>query len=224
MFSGQSIRNVWGGVPDSQEATQAPVYSITSPVAATTSGYATAPKEDSPALRDRGIFIISEGFNQILAKNVLTWILESNLDPNRKYQHLTLIINSPGGEVPSAFAIIDAIRGSALPVHTIGLGQISSCGLLTFLAGAKGHRILTPNTAILSHQWAWGAFGKEHELLATYKEFGLTSERIINHYKTCTGQTEEVIREKLLPAQDVWLSAQEALDLNVCDEIRVVGV
>jgi ATP-dependent Clp protease protease subunit len=183
----------------------------------------TISKEPSPSLSDRGIFIISESFTAALAKSVITWILEANLDPNRQYKHLTLIINSPGGQVPSAFAIIDAMKGSSIPVHTIGLGQISSCGLLVFLAGTKGFRVLTPNTMILSHQWAWGNMGKQHELLATIKAYDLTTERIMTHYKTCTGLSEETIKEKLLPPHDVWLSTEEALEMNICDQIRVMG-
>jgi ATP-dependent protease ClpP protease subunit len=35
----------------------------------------------------------------------------------------------------AAFALIDVIRGSAIPVHTIGLGVIASAGLLTFISG-----------------------------------------------------------------------------------------
>ena len=201
-----------------------PIYSITNPVpltAGTTSP--TTSSEDNPTLRDRGVFIISDVFNAVLAKNVVTWILESNLSPNRKYENLTLIINSPGGEVNSAFAIIDAMKGSFIPVHTIGLGQISSCGLLTFLAGTKGHRILTPNTSILSHQWSWGSIGKEHELLASVKQYGLITEKMIRHYQAHTGLEESVIREKLLPAHDVWLSAEEAKEFGIADEIRVIG-
>lgn len=230
MFEGKSIRREgWepagdidysGGPP----STMTPAYSVTNPVSiADVSTQPSGVKEESPSLADKGIFIISEGFTPVLAKNVLTWILEANLNPNRTYNHLTLIINSPGGQVPSAFAIIDAMKGSKLPVHTIGLGQISSCGLLTFLAGEKGHRILTPNTGILSHQWAWASWGKEHELFAAVKEFDMITKRILNHYKACTGLTEEVIRERLLPAQDVWLSSEEALELNICDEVRVMG-
>jgi ATP-dependent Clp protease, protease subunit len=69
------------------------------------------------------------------------------------------------------------------PIRTIGLGQIASAGLLIFASGSKGQRILTPNTSILSHQYSWGAFGKEHELFATVKEFDLTTKRMIAHYK-----------------------------------------
>jgi ATP-dependent Clp endopeptidase proteolytic subunit ClpP len=219
LFQGQSIRNdlVYEVAPQAYEA-----RSITNPPIIS-GALLSEPAEDTPNLKDKGIFIISDGFNQALAKHVITWILESNLNPSRTFNHLTLIINSHGGELASAFAIIDVMKGSALPVHTVGLGQISSCGLLTFLAGTKGHRILTPNTAILSHQWFWGSIGKEHELLASVKQYELTARRVLDHYVASTGLTEEAIRERLLPSHDVWLSAQEALEMGICDEIKIMG-
>ena len=178
---------------------------------------------DKPTLREKGIYFLSGGFNDDTAKSVVSWILEANFALKNDFDHLTLIINSPGGNLNSAFAIIDAMRGSKIPVHTVGLGLIGSCGLLTFIAGEKGQRILTPNTSILSHQWSWGSRGKSHELFAVVREFQLTDERMLDHYKRCTGQSEETIREKLLPAQDIWLSGQEALDLGLCDEIKDMG-
>jgi ATP-dependent Clp protease protease subunit len=192
-----------------------------------TASVAIAPAKDmppeKPTLREKGIYFLSGGFNDEMAKSIVTWILEANLAAKNEFDHLTLIINSPGGNVNSAFAIIDAMRGSKIPVHTVGLGMIGSCGLLTFIAGEKGQRILTPNTSILSHQWSWGSRGKSHELFAAVKEFELTDQRMMDHYKRCTGQNEDTIREKLLPAQDVWLSGQEALKLGICDEIKDMG-
>jgi ATP-dependent Clp protease protease subunit len=118
-----------------------------------------------------------------------------------------------------AFALIDVMKSSSIPVKTVGLGSIASCGLLIFLAGAPGRRILTPNTSILSHQYSWGSEGKHHELWAVTKEFGLAQQRMVRHYRETTGLAETVIREKLLPAHDVYLSADEALDLGICDFI-----
>lgn len=191
------------------------------------SSTALVPNKDvpppNPTLRDKGIHLLSGGFNDETAKTIVTWILEANLSTKNDYNHLTLIINSPGGSVNAAFAIIDAMRGSAIPVHTMGLGMIGSCGLLTFIAGTKGHRILTPNTSILSHQWSWGSRGKAHELFAVVREFELTDKRMMNHYELCTGQAPDVIREKLLPAQDIWLSGDEALALGLCDDIKDMG-
>ena len=112
------------------------------------------------------------------------------------------------------------MKGSKIPIRTIGMGMIASCGLLMFISGTKGRRILTPNTSILSHQYSWGSYGKEHELFARVKEFDLTTQRLMNHYKKCTGLKEKEIRNKLMPAHDVWLDAKEAKKLGLCDKIR----
>lgn len=152
-------------------------------------------------------------------KEVVEWIFEANFTDERP-ELLNLIITSPGGDLNAAFAVIDTMRGSAIPVRTIGLGQIASAGLMIFIAGAKGKRILTPNTSILSHQYTWGAFGKEHELFATVKEFDLTTKKMNAHYKKCTGLSESKIKDILLPPQDIWLSPIEAKKLGICDEVK----
>lgn len=152
-------------------------------------------------------------------KPAVEWILETNFAPEQP-DMMNLIICSPGGDLNAAFSLIDTMRGSSIPIRTIGLGQIASAGLLIFISGKKGQRILTPNTSILSHQYTWGSFGKEHELMAQVKEFDLTSKRLINHYRKCTGLKEDVIKKFLLPPQDVWLSAEEALELKLCDVVK----
>lgn len=160
-----------------------------------------------------------EEINLQTARQTVEWIFDCNFQEERPDQ-LNLIITSPGGELSAAFAIIDAMRGSAIPIRTIGLGEIASAGLMIFIAGEKGTRLLTPNTSILSHQYSWGAFGKEHELFATVKQFDLTTKKMINHYKKCSGLTEAKIKELLLPPQDMWLSAMEAKKLGLCDEVK----
>lgn len=152
-------------------------------------------------------------------KPVVEWIFDANFSEQRP-DMLNFIICSPGGDLNAAFAVIDTMRGSAIPVRTIGLGQIASAGLMMFIAGDKGQRILTPNTSILSHQYTWGAIGKEHELFATVKEFDLTTRKVTSHYKKCTGLDEKKIREVLLPPQDIWLSPTEAKKLGLCDEVK----
>lgn len=129
------------------------------------------------------------------------------------------MICSDGGELAPCFALIDVMKSSAIPIKTVGLGMVGSCGLLIFLTGTKGRRVLTPNTSILSHQFAWYNEGKAHELFATVREYELTQKRMVAHYKQTTGMSEAKIRENLLPPQDVWLSADEALDLGICDAI-----
>lgn len=168
---------------------------------------------------NHSFYLLMETIDLESSKSAVEWILGANFADD-KPQMLNILITSPGGDLNAAFALIDIMKGSKIPIRTIGLGQIASAGLMIFIAGSKGQRILTPNTSILSHQYSWGAYGKEHELFATVKEFDLTTQKMIKHYKTCTGMTDKKIREILLPPQDVWLSPQEAKGYGLCDRVK----
>jgi hypothetical protein len=93
----------------------------------------------------------------------------------------------------AAFALIDVMKSSNIPIKTVGLGCIASSGLLMFLAGHVGRRVLTPNTSILSHQYSNYHEGKHHELFAMQKEHSLIQHRMLMHYKSCTGLDDATI-------------------------------
>ena len=173
----------------------------------------------TPSPEDSGIYLFMDAVNETSCKDLISFIFTKNLG-NPKPKHLQIVINSGGGDLNSAFAAIDVIKGSIVPIYTIGIGLVASAAFAIFISGKKGYRTLTPNTSIMSHQYTWGTYGKEHELFATVKEYELTTERMIKHYKKCTGLTEKKIREYLLPAQDIWLSAKEAKQLGICDKIK----
>ena len=175
------------------------------------------------ALVDHGIYVLMDNISNDTVKPVIEWILHENHVRKKKYKELLLMICSNGGSMEDAFALIDVMRSSSIAIKTVGLGSISSAGLMIFLAGTQGRRVLTPNTSILSHQFAWGSQGKAHELFATVKEFQLTEKRMIEHYQLSTGLSDEVIRKVLLPPQDVYLSAEEALEYNICDQVANLG-
>ena len=176
-------------------------------------------KSHSQLLQDAGMYVFMDDVTSESIKPIVEWILVENHVTKKKKKELLLMICSDGGSIADAFALIDVMRASSIPVKTVGLGSIASCGLLIFMSGHKGHRILTPNTSILSHQYSWGSDGKAHELFSITKEFNLTQARMLEHYRECTGLTEEEIKVTLLPPSDVWLTAEEALTLGICDYI-----
>ena len=182
---------------------------------------AMMPTASEADLYQKGIYLFMGPVEADTCKDAIEFVLKQNLEKKKK-KRLQFLICSPGGEVPPCFALIDIMKGSKIPIHTVGLGIIASCVLLLFITGEKGNRILTPNTSILSHQYSWGSWGKEHELFAQVKEFELSTKRMIEHYKKCTGLTEKEIRTYLLPPEDVWLSAQEAKKLKICDAVKSV--
>ena len=176
---------------------------------------------DTPghALNANGMMLLMGTITDESVKPVIEWILFENHVKKRRMKELLLMVCSEGGNITSAFALIDVIRSSKIPIKTVGLGEISSAGLLIFISGTTGRRILTPNTSILSHQFAWHSAGKAHELFATVKEFELTHQRMVNLYRSCTGLDDKQIAKVLLPPQDVYLSAEEALQYNICDQV-----
>lgn len=171
------------------------------------------------ALQDHGMCLLMGPVTDDTVKPIIEWILHESLVRKKKHRELLLMICSEGGDMSAAFALIDVMRSSSIPIKTVGLGMIASAGLMIFIAGAPKRRVLTPNTSIMSHQFAWGTSGKIHELFATVKEFELTHQRMIDLYRECTGLDDEKIRAVLLPPQDVYLSATEALDYGICDHV-----
>lgn len=171
-----------------------------------------------PTLEQNHCLLFNKQFNQTSVGEALTFIMVRNMMENRP-KKIKMIINSYGGDLACTFALIDIMKSSKIPIHTYGLGNILSCGFITFIAGTKGKRFITKNTSILSHQYSWINLGKEHELLASVKEMGNISHRMMEHYKEHTGLSEKQIKKYLLPAEDVWLTAEEAVDLGVADEI-----
>ena len=177
--------------------------------------------EEEADLYKAGVHLFMGAVEDQSCKDAIEFILKQNTE-KKKLKRLQLMICSNGGDVPSCFALIDVMKASKIPIHTVGLGVIASCGLLIFIAGQSGNRVLTPNTSILSHQYSWGSWGKSHELFAQVKEFELSTKRMVDHYKKCCGIDEKTVKEYLLPPEDVWLSATEAKKLGLCDKVKTL--
>lgn len=171
-----------------------------------------------PSLAQFHYMILSKDIEPASVTEAITFILERNLTKTPP-DAIRLVINSQGGELQSGFALIDVIEASRVPIYTYGLGSLCSAALTIFITGKKGHRYISKNTSILSHQFSWANYGKEHELIASVKEIDLTQKRLMDHYKKHTKMTEANIRKYLLPPEDVWLSSAEAVKYGLADKI-----
>lgn len=177
-------------------------------------------KQESP---QEAFLLIYDEIGSEVAKSATEFIISNSFcsDPP---QTLNILINSPGGSLSDAFAIIDIMSSCLIPIRCIGLGQIASAALMIFMSGSKNNRILTPNTSILSHRWSGGTGAqKSHELFAIQREFDLTNERLLQHYIKSTGKTEKYVKKWLLPPEDVFLSAEDALKHGICDKISYIN-
>jgi ATP-dependent Clp protease protease subunit len=180
-----------------------------------------APAVMSPAgtyMRENGVLFLTDNFDKETVSPLVKAITEYNLMPEElQPEKITLMINSPGGRVDSCLMLIDTMKMSSIPVNTFCTGLAASCGILTLMAGE--HRMASTTAQIMSHQYAAGSSGKEHELYGRIKSFEHTSNWMETHYKHCTGLSIRKIRKTLLCPTDVWMDAEEALSYNIIDQV-----
>ena len=103
-------------------------------------------------LLDNHIHIINSEIDEEVIDSAIRWIIYENTFPAEKT--LTLYINSIGGSLNDAFALIDVMRNSKHPIRTIGLGSVMSSAFLIFSAGTKSERFIAKNSSILCHQYS----------------------------------------------------------------------
>ena len=172
-------------------------------------------------LNDYGIIYLSGPINGGAAEGICKQIIEYNI--KGEVNQLQMIINSPGGSCPAGFSIIDIMEWSRIPIYTTGIGMIASMGLLIFMTGEKGRRVITPRTSILSHRFSAFNFGNHSQLIAGRKEEDLEHERILQHYLTYSNIKDKAELETyLLRDVDTWLSPDEAINHGLADLIEPI--
>lgn len=171
-------------------------------------------------LLDKNIHFLTGEIDEENASNAIKWIIYENLqnqDPNKS---LTLYINSTGGSLYDAFALIDIMKASVRPVRTIGVGSIMSAAFLIFVSGQKGSRIISSNCGIMCHQFSDSTdTAKYHDIRAGIKEADFCNDRMLSILRSAGDMTNAAIKKKLLNSTDVYLSAVELINLGLADGI-----
>ena len=94
------------------------------------------------------------------------------------------MVSSPGGDVDAGLALVDMMKWSRIPVYTTGYGMVASMGLIIFMAGTKGHRVVTPRCTMMSHRFWTMTGGNYSGLVARRKVEDLTHQAVLASIKT----------------------------------------
>jgi len=149
----------------------------------------------------------------------IKWIVYENALDTPKDTLLHLYINSNGGDLYNALALIDIMRLSEKPIRTIGFGSIISAAFLIFACGTKGERYLSKNSTLMCHQFSDSYEGKYHDLISHAKSSEVTNAKMLEILRGATGLSERTISNKLLRPSDVWMTPEEAVKLGIADHI-----
>ena len=168
----------------------------------------------SRLLKDRIIFLGGE-IDDDVANTIVAQLLFLEMeDPDAD---ICLYINSPGGSITAGMAIYDTMQYIKPQVRTVCIGMAASMGAFLLMAGEKGKRCALPNSEVMIHQPLGGASGQATDVQIRAEWLLKTKEKMIRMKAEMTGQPEEVIRRDL--ERDHFLSAQEALEYGIIDEI-----
>ncbi|MCL1821855.1 MAG: ATP-dependent Clp endopeptidase proteolytic subunit ClpP [Prolixibacteraceae bacterium] len=173
----------------------------------------------SRLMMDRIIFLgvpIDDTVANIIQAQLL--YLEST-DPTKDIQ---IYLNSPGGAVHAGMGIYDTMQYITAKVATICTGMAASMGAILLTAGAKGKRSALKHSRIMIHQPMGGAQGQASDIEITAREIIKIKAELYNILAEHTGRSLEQIERDA--DRDHWMTAQEAVDYGMIDEVLVKDI
>jgi len=167
-------------------------------------------------LRERIVFLGMPISDQVANLIIAQLLFLDREDPDKD---ISLYIHCPGGIISAGLAIYDTMQLIRPDVSTICVGLAASMGTVLLCAGTKGKRYALPNSTIHMHQPMGGAQGQAADIEIAAREIIRMQEKIRNILATHTGQpVEKIARDS---DRDFYLSAEQALEYGVVDEILV---
>ena len=169
----------------------------------------------SRLLKDRIVMLdtnVNEHSSSLLVAQLLFLESQGNED-------ITFFINSPGGVVTAGMAIYDTMQFIKPDVCTVVMGQACSMGSLLATAGSPGKRKMLPNARHMIHQPSGGAGGQATDMEIQVEEILKMKRNLTQIYvdHNSKGKTFEEFKNDM--ERDKFMSAQEALDYGLIDEI-----
>lgn len=160
-----------------------------------------------------------------LAENAVISLPKDSDDPESELVETTLpmefLISTPGGSADDMFAIYDIMRVAKekCDIITYGLGKVMSAGVLLLAAGTKGKRKIGKNCRVMIHSVIAGSAGSFHNLQNEMSEIKHMQSAYIKALADETNMTEAKLKRMLNKKVNIYLSAEEAVELGIADII-----
>jgi ATP-dependent Clp protease protease subunit len=180
----------------------------------------------SRLLRDR-IVMLDTDVSEHSASLVIAQMLF--LESENPDADILFYINSPGGLVTAGLAIYDTMQFIKPDVSTIVLGQACSMGSFLANAGAPGKRLVLPESRTMIHRVSSGTpstRGSVHvqelqfeDAKRSFEESQRLNQRLTELYikHNTAGKTYDEMFATM--KFDTFLSAQEAVEMGLADEV-----
>lgn len=151
------------------------------------------------------------------ARFIQTTSLWSRRNPG---SDITVVLNSGGGSIFSGLGVYDHIMGLRSKGHKVTIKVLSvAASMAAILLQAGEDRIIGSNALILLHEGSGELGGSMADIEDSSKMFRMLSDRISNIVANRSGMTVRKYKA-LIKRRDKWLTADEALALNLVDRVE----
>jgi len=180
----------------------------------------------SRLLKDR-IVMLNGPVEDNMANSIIAQLLflESE-DPDKD---ILLYINSPGGQVSAGLGIYDTMQFIKCDVSTVVIGQACSMGSFLAQAGAKGKRIVLPESRTMIHRVSSGTRGTSGSVYVQELQFEDAQRAFEESKKVNRRLTELYVRHNTAGKNydemsetmkfDTFLTANEAVAWGLADKV-----
>lgn len=166
-------------------------------------------------LLDERIIMLTDPIDASVASIIVGQLLYLQSEDVSK--DITMYINTPGGEITSMWSIIDTMNLVKPDISTVCIGIAASAGSVILGSGAKGKRKILPHAEVMIHQPLGGASGQASDIEINARQILKIKDLLNTYLADITGQPIERIKKD--GDRDFYLSAQEALEYGIVDEI-----
>ena len=130
---------------------------------------------------------------------------------------VSIYLNSPGGSVYAGLGIYDTMQIVSPDIATICTGMAASMGAVLLCAGSAGKRSALPHARVMIHQPMGGAQGQASDIEIVHNQIQILKKElyeIIAHHSN-----QEFDKVWADSDRDYWMTAQEAVDYGLVDEV-----
>jgi ATP-dependent Clp protease protease subunit len=195
--------------------------------------FMTAPEEKKEELRIIGLIgeVSEERTTEVISsmlqlkqsgsKEVLEDPEKEDSPLVKVYDPFELWISTYGGSAMDMFAIYDVMRlmREECDITTFGIGKVMSAGVLLLAAGTKGKRKIGANCRVMLHSVIGGSQGPIHSLENEMDEIRWIQDQHVKCLVEETNMSSKHLKKLLGRKVNVYLNAEEAVELGIADEV-----
>ena len=184
---------------------------------------AAAASSREPDLRIVGLFteVVDEKVAEIVHAMLYMNEMNKGIKDPKNRRDIEFYLSTYGGSADDMFALYDMMKiiQTTTDISTLGMGKVMSAGVLILAGGTHGKRKIGRNCRVMLHSVIAGSQGSLHNLMNEMEAIQDLQEMYIERLVEETKMTKKQLKKMLEQKVNIYLSAEQAVEYGIADEI-----